>query len=212
MEGIYPSDLITKSNIMRNLMIIVPVVLTFCAIGNGQVKEQFRDQENSSTIVVIKEDNAIDQSVLDEHFDLASMNMNDQIMITTKPDAPNIETATASIDTDIESFFETENFNTAEKDVASVEVTSNNVSTPDVLVETTKKDKVETTPIVNTRVKKATTRAKKSIAKKGRKKKAYKGKKAANKKQYKKKKRKKNKRKKNRRPNKKKGKGGCYSF
>ena len=60
----------------------------------GQVKEQYRDTSNTSTIVVVKNDEAVDQDVLDDYFDLNNMSMNDEIMITTAPD---IENSTAEL-------------------------------------------------------------------------------------------------------------------
>jgi len=97
---------------MKNLMILVFAAFSFNVALTAQVKDQFRDRENSSTIVVVKEDNAIDQAVLNEYFDLADMSMNDQIMIMTAPEeeqnesAKDIENASASTEGGIEDFFQ----------------------------------------------------------------------------------------------------------
>jgi len=197
-------------------MIIIPAVLLISVVGYGQVKEQFRDSENSSTIVVIKEDTAIDESVLSEYFDLDNMNMNDQIMITTKPaevepvETPeplDPETATASVGNDIETFFDNiDDEETQAESSAEVENTAE-VNATEIASTDNKVNKVETTPIVNTTVKKAPRRAKKSYKKKS----SKRVRKAANKTYYGKKKRKKNKHKR-KRPKKRKGSRGCYAF
>lgn len=72
--------------------------LTILTSAFGQVKEQYRDTSNTSTIVVVKNDETIDQDVLDDYFDLNEMSMNDQIMITTAPD---IATASADLNGEI---------------------------------------------------------------------------------------------------------------
>jgi len=91
-------------------MILTAVLLFSSSVLFAQVKDKFRDNKNTSTIVVVKEDNAIDQKLLDEHFDLNAMSMSDQIMITTAPDqtpaALDMENATASTGDNIEDFFE----------------------------------------------------------------------------------------------------------
>lgn len=109
---------------MKNVMLGMILTFSMSIVGTSQVKEKFRDRKNTSTIVVIKDDKAIDTDLLDEHFDLSSMSMNDQIMITTKPEAPSIpeatplpetapipeapafEEATANINDDVDIFFE----------------------------------------------------------------------------------------------------------
>ena len=68
--------------------------LTILTSTFGQVKEQYRDTSNTSTIVVVKNDDTIDEDVLDEFFELNEMSMNDEIRITTAPD---VENATADI-------------------------------------------------------------------------------------------------------------------
>lgn len=109
---------------MKNLMLVTILIFSISIVGISQVKEKFRDRENTSTIVVIKEDAAIDTELLDQHFELSQMSMSDQIMITTKPEepsvpevnpepeatpvpeAPDFEEASASIDGNVEIFFE----------------------------------------------------------------------------------------------------------
>lgn len=111
---------------MKHLMLITLLVFSMNIVGTSQVKQKFRDKDNTSTIVVIKDDKAIDTDLLDSHFDLAQMNMSDQIMITTKPEetlkpenrtlpeatpiieAPEFEEATANTNNDIDLFFEQE--------------------------------------------------------------------------------------------------------
>ncbi len=196
------------------------MVFSFSYVSIGQVKDQFRDRENTSTIVVVKEDSAIDETVLNEYFDLADMSMSDQIMITTSslPEATpvvaevevlteeetevEIETATASIDDEIETFFESiEEVDTEAEAVVTLE------TAPNIPTYQATNNQVETTPIVNTRRKEAPNRAKKSYAKKS----SRKVKMSAKRKYFNKRKIKKNKRKrkflnKKRRSNK------CYSF
>ena len=97
---------------MKNLMILTLAITSFNLVLTAQVKEQFRDRDNSSTIVVVKEDNANDQKVLSDYFDLADMSMSDQIMIMTVPEdiktaqAPNVADSTASTDDNVVDFFE----------------------------------------------------------------------------------------------------------
>jgi len=96
---------------MRDLMILIFTVFSFNIVMTAQVKNQFRDRDNSSTIVVVKEDHANDQAVLNDYFDLADMSMSDQIMIMTTSEelmsttAPDMENSTSSTDPDIELFF-----------------------------------------------------------------------------------------------------------
>ena len=72
---------------MRSLMIFMSFMIMTSAFG--QVKEQYRDTSNTSTIIVVKNDETVDQDVLDDYFDLNNMSMNDEIMITTAPDVEN---------------------------------------------------------------------------------------------------------------------------
>lgn len=191
------------------------MVLTFSinTVGNSQVKDKFRDRDNSSTIVVIKDDQAIDTELLDQHFDLSQMSMNDQIMITTKPEqlsipeaspapeatpipeAPAFEESTASID-DVEVFFE-------ELEAEKVEEEKEIVSNAD------KPKKSNRTAIAENKVNSAPKRAKGYYPTKS----GYEVKKAAQKKYYSKSKIKKQK--KNNKKRKwfgKKKAGSCYSF
>lgn len=105
-------------------MLVPFLIFSISIVGISQVKEKFRDRNNSSTIVVIKDDQAIDTDLLDEHFELSQVSMSDQIMITTKPEEPTVpetkplpeatpeieapafEEATANIDEDVDIFFE----------------------------------------------------------------------------------------------------------
>ena len=100
---------------MKSILFSISLVLV-CSSLFGQIKEQYRDSTESSTIVVVKEDAATDQDLLDEYFDLNNMSMNDQIMITTGTDAPDIENASASLEaTETISTAEVDNFVVAEK-------------------------------------------------------------------------------------------------
>ena len=194
-------------------MLLTILTFSISTVGNSQVKDKFRDRDNSSTIVVIKEDQAIDTELLDQHFDLSQMSMNDQIMITTKPEqssipeatptsdnnsipeAPVFEESTASID-EVELFFEELE---AEKEVDKKEI-----STLEEKVETTK-----STSIATSKVNSAPKRAKSNYPSKS----GYEVQKAAQKKYYSKNKIKKRKRNNKRRKwfGKKKS-GSCYSF
>ncbi len=198
---------------MKNLMILMVLTFSINTVGNSQVKDKFRDRDNSSTIVVIKDDQAIDTELLDQHFDLSQMSMNDQIMITTKPEqlsipeaspapeatpipeAPAFEESTASID-DVEVFFE-------ELEAEKVEEEKEIVSNADKL------KKSNRTAIAENKVNSAPKRAKGYYPTKS----GYEVKKAAQKKYYSKSKIKKQK--KNNKKRKwfgKKKAGSCYSF
>lgn len=194
-------------------MILMVLTFSINTVGNSQVKDKFRDRDNSSTIVVIKDDQAIDTELLDQHFDLSQMSMNDQIMITTKPEqlsipeaspapeatpipeAPAFEESTASID-DVEVFFE-------ELEAEKVEEEKEIVSNADKL------KKSNRTAIAENKVNSAPKRAKGYYPTKS----GYEVKKAAQKKYYSKSKIKKQK--KNNKKRKwfgKKKAGSCYSF
>jgi hypothetical protein len=194
---------------MKNLMLLMLLTFSISIVGNSQVKDKFRDRDNSSTIVVIKEDQAIDTELLDQHFDLSQMSMNDQIMITTKPEQPSIpeatpspeptpipeapafEESTASLD-DVEVFFE--ELETEEKEIASSEE---------------KAERAKSSAIAKSKVNSAPKRAKSNYPSKS----GYEVKKAAQKKYYAKskiKKRKRNNKRRKRFRNKKSG--SCYSF
>lgn len=192
---------------MRNLMILAAMLLFCSSALFAQVKEKFRDNKNTSTIVVVKEDNAIDQNLLDEHFDLNEMSMSDQIMITTAPDQapppPDLENATASTGENIEDFFE--DFDSEEVEV----LTETDAPTEQTVeVKETKEEDISSTPKsrkpVSSTVRSASTRAKGTYKVKS----SAQVKKAAQKKYFGKKKKKNKKRK---RYNKRKS-NSCYSF
>jgi len=200
-------------------MLILTMTFALSTVGFSQVKDKFRDSTNTSTIVVIKEDNDIDQDLLDQHFDLNSMSMSDQIMITTRPEPLPMEDATASINDDIEVFFDeveeeettaevsTEEVSTAEVNTAQVntaEVAKNNIN-----VQSKKEEKKTTIASAKNTVKSAPTRARGNYPTKC----GYEVKKAAQKKYYAKSKVKKRKKKsKKRRLFKRKKSQSCYSF
>ena len=152
---------------MRNLMILVFAAFSFNVAMNAQVKDQFRDRGNSSTIVVVKEDNANDQKVLNEYFDLADMSMNDQIMIMTVPEepkptsAPDVENATASKDGSVEDFFE--EFEAEEVEVeVQTEETSSIAEVP--VLEEVVIEKEEVTSVPNTVKKPSAVRSSSRVA------------------------------------------------
>lgn len=195
---------------MKNLMLVTILIFSISIVGISQVKEKFRDRENTSTIVVIKEDAAIDTELLDQHFELSQMSMSDQIMITTKPEEPTVpeasplpeatpvteapafEEASASIDDNVNIFFEQ-----FEADKEKEEA------------ETIAAEEEKSKTVVSNNVRSAPTRAKRNYPTKS----SYDVKKAAQKKYYAKSKIKKQK-KKNRRKSLfgKKKSNSCYSF
>ena len=188
---------------MRNLMIITCLVFSISVVGFSQVKEKYRDTSNTSTIIVVKDDASIDEDVLNEFFDLASMNMNDQIMITTSAEAPDMSTASASIEQDMEQYFEQEIkieevVNEAPKNIAREKVILANDNDVD-----------DSPKVVQSAVKISPKRAKGYYPTKS----SYEVKKAAKKKYFNKKNHKrKNKKRKNRKRGKKRKDGSCYSF
>ncbi len=196
---------------MKDVMLIFVLTVSIRFAGLSQVKETFRDSANTSTIVVIKEDGGIDQELLNKHFDLDDLSMNEQIMITTSPEPLPIEEATASIDEDIEIFFdyiEEEKIN--EEDAAEANPSVSNIDTQNTAKNSlidTKKEKIATPSNAKSTVRGATTRAKGNYPSKS----SFKVKKAAQKKYYSKSKIRKKKNKK-RNQFKRKGSKSCYSF
>ncbi len=185
-------------------MLILTMTFALNAVGFSQVKDKFRDSKNTSTIVVIKEDSGIDQDLLDQHFDLNSMSMSDQIMITTRPEPLPMEDATASINDDIEVFFDEVEEEETTAEVSTAEVAKNNIN-----VQSKKEEKTTTIASAKNTVKSAPTRARGNYPTKS----GYEVKKAAQKKYYAKSKVKKRKKKsKKRRLFKRKKSQSCYSF
>lgn len=190
-------------------MLILVMTFTLSAIGTSQVKDKFRDSTNTSTIVVIKEDSGIDQELLDQHFDLNSMSMSDQIMITTRPEPLPMEDATASINDDIEVFFDEVEEEETTAEVSTAEVNTAEVAKNNINIQSEKEEKTTTIASAKNTVKSAPTRARGNYPTKS----GYEVKKAAQKKYYAKSKVKKRKKKsKKRRLFKRKKSQSCYSF
>jgi len=191
-------------NIMKNLMIVTCLVFSISIIGFSQVKDRYRDSTNTSTIVVVKESASIDQDVLNEYFDLEAMNMNDQIMITTSIDAPDMENSTSSIDGSVEVFFAEIEEQITEKN----EVIAFSENNEKAKVQSEKPALVVNSASVVPAVRKSPRRASGTYPTKS----TYDIKQSASKKYFSKKKIKRNKNKRKRRKNKKRKGGSCYSF
>jgi len=71
----------------KNLLTTLVALLFVCATLNAQVKDQYQDKSNGTTIVV-KEDAANDMDILNDQFDLDDVGMHQVIRITTREEIP----------------------------------------------------------------------------------------------------------------------------
>ncbi|MEL6986669.1 MAG: hypothetical protein AAGK97_02475 [Bacteroidota bacterium] len=68
---------------------------TFALAQTASIKDKFRANENGNTIVVIKDEKASDQDILNQQFDLSNFSMDDQVKITRAiVNVPNVKAET----------------------------------------------------------------------------------------------------------------------
>lgn len=73
---------------MKYLSSLVIFTFLFLQSGYSQVKKQYVDNKNSTTTVVVKEDNVDDFQILNSQFDINSFGLGEVIMIKTEQPAP----------------------------------------------------------------------------------------------------------------------------
>ena len=73
---------------MKRTTLLLVLIGISIQITQAQVKEQYRDQDNASTVVVVKEDGASNIDILNSQFDLANVSMGEEIMIIMKDGKP----------------------------------------------------------------------------------------------------------------------------
>jgi len=73
---------------MKRTTLLLVLIGISIQITQAQVKEQYRDQDNAETVVVVKEDGADNIDILNSQFDLAEVSMGEEIMIIMKDGKP----------------------------------------------------------------------------------------------------------------------------
>ena len=73
---------------MKRTTLLLVLIGISIQITQAQVKEQYRDQDNASTVVVVKEEGASNIDILNSQFDLANVSMGEEIMIIMKDGKP----------------------------------------------------------------------------------------------------------------------------
>ena len=78
---------------MKRTTLLLVLIGISIQITQAQVKEQYRDQDNASTVVVVKEEGASNIDILNNQFDLAEVSMGEEIMIIMENGKPVMVTA-----------------------------------------------------------------------------------------------------------------------
>jgi len=73
---------------MKRTTLLLVLIGISIQITQAQVKEQYRDQDDASTVVVVKEEGANNIEILNSQFDLDEVSMGEQIMIIMKDGKP----------------------------------------------------------------------------------------------------------------------------